>query len=180
MARLETVLVLLLAMPALTFANSNPARITLERTWAERDARELSEFEQLTASLKDAWQVRDDERYREVNESLLRAMEREIDQAGVKVDRAARAATLSRRENMQAATGGAPGMLQMIEDPHRDGDTVMVRHDDMIRIGTMAGSLQNTIDRGDRAAMKRNLSLTDEFLSVMRRDVAATRVGTGK
>ncbi len=174
MPRLDTVLVLLLAMPALAFANSNPVRSTLERTWAERDARELSEFEQLTASLKDAWQGRDVEHYSDVNESLLRAMDREIDQAKVKVDRAARAATLSRREPMQAATGGASDMLRSIEDPHRDGDTPMVRHHDLVRIGTMAGALQNSINRGDTTAMKRNLSLTEEFLSVMRRDVAAT------
>jgi len=175
MPRLDTVLVLLLAMPALTFANSNPAPNTLERTWVERDARECREFEQLTASLKDAWQGGDVERYSAVNESLLRAIEREIDQASVKVDRAARAATLSRREHMQAATGGTPDVLQLIDDPHHDGDTPVVRHDDMVRIGTLAGALQNSIDRGDRSAMKRNLALTDEFLSVMRRDLAATR-----
>jgi hypothetical protein len=41
-------------------------------------------------------------------------------------------------------------------------------------LGTMAGALQNGIDRGDRTAMKKNLALAEQFLDVMRRDVAAT------
>lgn len=177
MPRLATVLVLLLATPALLFANSKPhdyREAALERTWAERDARELGEFEAMAASLKDAWQHGGGERYCEVNEGLLHAMGREIDQAKVKADRAARAAMLSRRETMQAATGGAPG-VEAIDDTHRDDQTARIRHDEMLRIGTLAGSLSNGIGRGDRGAMKRNLSLAEEFLSVMRRDVETDR-----
>ena len=51
----------------------------------------------------------------------------------------------------------------------------MLRRDDMIRIGTGAGALQNDIERGNRAAMKRNVTLAESFLDVMRRDLAATR-----
>jgi hypothetical protein len=202
MPRLDTVLVLLLAMPALAFANSDPVRnnaerrqdhrqLVLDRTWAERDARELSEFEQLSASLKDAWQDRMAGRYREANENLLRAMDREIAQASVKVDQAAHEAGLSRRElineHMEASmTGDGRDALSAIDDRRdrkddaRDRDTAMARHDDMLRVGTMAGSLQNQIDRGDRTAMKRNLALAEEFLALMRRDVAATRIETSE
>src|SRR5262245_41400214 len=62
MPRLDTVLVLLLATPALAFANGDSTRTTMERradpgqaaldrTWAERDAREIREFTMLTAAL---------------------------------------------------------------------------------------------------------------------------------
>jgi hypothetical protein len=197
MARLDTVLALLLAMPALSFANSDPVRnnaerrqdhrqLVLDRSWAERDARELSEFEAMTSSLKDACQDRMAARYREVNTRLLEAMDREIQQSGVKADQAAREAGLSRRElreeRMEAATSeSGRDMLQAMDDrrdlrdDRRDRDNAVLRHDDMIRLGTMAGALRNDIERGDRTAMKRNVSLADDFLKVMRRDVASTR-----
>jgi hypothetical protein len=189
---LDTVLVLLLAMPAASFANADPARntverrqdhrqLTLDRAWAERDARELKEFESMTASLRDALQDRMSLRYRDVNEDVLRAMDREISQAAVKADQAAHETRLSRREarrsTMEASTGG--DARQSMDDRHdvrddrRDRDTAFVRHDEMARIGTMAGALQNEIDRGDRAAMKKNLALAEKFLDVMKRDVAA-------
>jgi len=196
MPRFETVLVLLLAMPASSFANSDPVRntverrqdhrqLTLDRAWAERDARELSEFESMTASLRDALQDRMAARYRDVNENMLRAMDREIQQAAVKSDQAAHEARLSRREfrgeRMEASVSGdGRDMLQTIDDRHdrrddaRDRDTALVRHDEMARLGTMAGALQNGIDRGDRTAMKKNLALAEQFLDVMRRDLAAT------
>jgi pilus assembly protein CpaF len=47
--------------------------------------------------------------------------------------------------------------------------------DELVRIGTLSGALQNAIERGDRGAMKRNVVLTEQFLSVMRRDLAATQ-----
>jgi len=193
MPRLDTVLVLLLAMPASSFANADPVRntverrqdhrqLTLDRAWAERDARELSEFETMTASLKDAMQDRMAARYRDVNENMLRAMDREIEQAAVKADQAAHEANVSRRQarntTMKAATGG--DVLQGLDDRRdanndvHDLDSAFLRHDDMARIGTMAGALQNEIDRGDRSAMKKNLALAEQFLAVMRRDVAAT------
>jgi hypothetical protein len=196
MPRLDTVLVLLLAMPAATFANSDPVRNTAERrqdhrqlavdrTWAVRDANELREFEAMTASLKDALQDRMSSRYRDTNETLLRAMDREIEQASVKAAQAAHEARTSRREarneRMEAATSGdGRDLLQAIDDRHdlrddrRDRDTAFARHDEMARIGTMAGALQNEIDRGDRSAMKRNLTLAEQFVAVMRRDLAAT------
>ena len=174
MPRLDTVLVLLLATPALSFAN--PAAIN--PTWTERDAREVREFETMTASLKDAWQSRMPGRYREVNESLLRAMDREIEQASVKADQAAREAMLWRQFREQrldaSVTGAGNDMLQAIDDAH-DRDTAMLRRDDMVKIGTMAGSLRNDISSGDRSAMKRNMSLAEKFLSVMRRDLAAAQ-----
>lgn len=194
MPRLDTVLVLLLATPALSFANSDPVRTNLERrqdhrqlaverSWAERDARELSEFETMTASLKDAWQDRMAGRYRDVNTRLLEAMDREIEQAGVKADQEARAAGLSRRElreeRMEAATSGdGRDLLQAIDDRRVDAtqrDNAVVRHDQMARLATMAGALRNDVERGDRSAMKRNVALAEDFLKVMRRDVASTR-----
>ncbi|HET6462648.1 MAG TPA: hypothetical protein VFH33_02515 [Candidatus Krumholzibacteria bacterium] len=196
MPRLDTVLVLLLAMPALSFANSDPVRNTVERrqdhrqlavdrTWAERDAQELREFEAMAASLKDAMQDRMAGRYREVNTRLLEAMDREIQQSGVKADQAAHEAGLwreFRNERMEASTsGGGRDFLQAMDDRHdlrddrRDRDNAVLRHDDMIRIGTMAGALRNDVERGDRMAMKRNITLAEDFLKVMRRDVASTR-----
>ena len=195
MPRLDTVLILLLATPALAFANE-PVRNTIERrqdyrqlaldrAWADRDARELQEFERLVAALRDAYEDRMAGRYRDVDEGLLRAMDREIGQAGVKADQAAHEANLSRREKrnqrMEAAMGGTVDVLQSIDDAvdlgndRRDRDTAMLRRDDMIRIGTGAGALQNDIERGNRAAMKRNVTLAESFLDVMRRDLAATR-----
>jgi len=182
MARLDTVLVLLLAMPALSFANPAPVRspVDVERTWRERDAREMREFEQLTVSLKDAWKGRMAGRYREVNESLLHAMDREIEQASVKADQAEREAVLwreFRKKRMDASvTSAGSDMLQAIDDNDgRDRDTAIVRRDDMARIATLAGSMRNDIASGDRSAMKRNMSLMQDFLNVMRRDVNADR-----
>jgi hypothetical protein len=188
MPRLDTVLVLLLAMPAATFANSDTVRNTAERqqdhrqlaidrTWAVRDANELREFEAITASLKDALQDRMSSRYRDTNETLLRAMDREIEQASVKAAQAAHAARVSRRqarnENMEATAGGNSVLFQ-VWDANNVRDTAVVRRDEMARIGTMAGALQNEIGRGDRSAMKRNLALAEQFVAVMRRDLAAT------
>lgn len=197
MPRLDTVLVLLLAMPAATFATAQPVRNTMDRNadhrqlavdrdWSERDAREVQEFEQMTTALKDACHDRMSARYREVSANLQKAMDREIEQAGVRSAQAAHEAALSRREfrneRMEAgASGSTRESLQAIDDGHdlrddaRDQDTAMTRHEAMIRIGTLSGALQNDIGRGNRAAMKRNAALADEFLSVMRRDLAATR-----
>jgi len=187
MPRLDTVLVLLLAMPALAFANPQPVRnpVAVDRTWVERDAREMREFEQLTVSLKDAWQSRMPGRYRDVNESLLHAMDREIEQASVKADQAKREAALwreFRKNKMEASTTNAGrDMLQAIDESYgqrddgRDRDTAIVRRDDMVRIGTLAGSLRNDVSAGDRSAMKRNMSLMQDFLNVMRRDVSAAQ-----
>lgn len=69
-----------------------------------------------------------------------------------------------------SVTDAGNDMLQAIEDT-RDRDTAIIRRDDMARIGTMAGSLRNDISAGDRSAMKRNMSLAEQFLSVMRRDL---------
>ena len=187
MPRLDTVLVLLLATPALSFANPAPVgnRVAVDHAWAERDAREVREFEQLTVSLKDAWKSRMAGRYREVNESLLHAMDHEIQQASVKADQATREATLwreFRKQRMESSvTGAGSDMLKVIDDRYEqsdgasDRDTAMLRRDDMVRIGTMAGSLRNDISAGDRSAMKRNMALAEKFLSVMRRDLAATQ-----
>jgi hypothetical protein len=196
MTRLDTVLVLLLAMPASSFANADPVRntverrqdhrqLTLDRAWAERDAREVSEFASMTASLRDALQDRMAARYRDVNEGMLRSIDREIEQASVKADQAAHEARLSRREvrnqRMEASAGDNGGdVLQVMDDQHdlrddrRDRDTAMGRHDEMARIGTMSGALQNEVNRGDRSAMKKNLALAEQFLDVMKRDLAAT------
>lgn len=196
MPRLDTVLVLLLAMPAASFA-SDPVRNTAERRqdhrqlavdrgWIERDARELSEFERLTAALEDASRDRMAARYRDVNASIQQAMDREIEEAAVKSAQAAREARLSRREarneRMEASTtGSGSDALQALDDGHdrrddtRDRDTAIARHNEMARIGTLSGALQNDIERGDRGAMKRNVTLAEQFLSVMRRDLLATR-----
>lgn len=191
MPRLDTVLVLLLAMPAASFAN-DPARNTAERRqdhrqlavdrgWLERDARELSEFEHMTAALEDANRDRMAARYRDVNASLQQAMDREIDQAAVKSAQAAHEARLSRREarneRMEASTTGTGrDALQALDDGHdRKDDAAITRHNELVRIGTLSGALQNAIERGDRGAMKRNVVLTEQFLSVMRRDLAATQ-----
>jgi hypothetical protein len=197
MTRLDTVLVLLLATPALSFANTDPVRdsvgrrqeqgqLAVDRGWAARDAGELREFEQLTASLKGACRSRLTGRYREVNENLQRAIDREIEQSSVKAAQAAREVALwrvFRKERLEASTTGAGNdMLQAIgesyehRDDARDRDNAIVRHQDMVRIGTMVGALQNDIGAGDRSAMKRNIALAEQFLSVMRRDVVATQV----
>jgi hypothetical protein len=136
----------------------------------------------MTAQLRDAMQDRMAARYRDVNEDVLRAMDREIEQAAVKADQAAHETRLSRREarrsTMQASAGDV-STAQAVDDRHdlrddrRDRDTAFVRHDEMARIGTMAGALQNEIYRGDRTAMKKNLALAEQFLDVMKRDLAA-------
>ncbi|HKW13288.1 MAG TPA: hypothetical protein VJS69_02270, partial [Candidatus Krumholzibacteria bacterium] len=79
-----------------------------------------------------------------------------------------------------AVSGDGRDMLQAMDDRHdlrddrHDLNTAKGRHDEMARLGTVAGALQNEIDRGDRTAMKKNLALAEQFLDVMRRDVAAT------
>jgi hypothetical protein len=196
MPRLDTVLVLLLAMPAASFAN-DAARNTVERRqdhrqlavdrgWLERDTRELTEFEHMTAALEDANRDRMAARYRDVNTTLQQAMDREIDEAAVKSAQAAHEARLSRREarneRMEASmTGSGRDALQAIDDGRDrrddalDRDSAITRHNELVRIGTLSGALQNDIERGDKSAMKRNVALTEQFLSVMRRDLAATQ-----
>jgi len=80
-----------------------------------------------------------------------------------------------------SVTSAGSDMLQAIDDSYgqrddgRDRDTAIVRRDDMARIATLAGSMRNDIASGDRSAMKRNMSLMQDFLNVMRRDVNADR-----
>jgi hypothetical protein len=200
MPRLDTVLVLLLAMPAASFANTDPVRNTVERqqdhrqlavdrSAAARDEREVAEFEQMSKTLGDAYRDRMAGRYREVNARLQTAMLREVEQASVKSDQAAHEAQLSdrelRSERMEAGVSGdSRDMLQSgddrrdLNDDVRDRANAFIRHAEMARIATLAGALQNNIDRGERAAMQRNVALIDQFLKVMRSDVAAMRTET--
>jgi citrate synthase len=184
MPRLDTVLVLLLAIPASSFANANPARNTVEhrqdrrqlapdRAWAERDAREVTEFESMTAQLRDAMQDRMAARYRDVDEDVLRAMDREIEQAAVKSDQAAHEARVSRRQARNVMGASAGGNTLQAADDQNDRNTALWRHDEMARLGTMAGALQNEVNHGDRTAMRKNLALAEKFLDVMKRDLAA-------
>jgi len=197
MPRLETVLVLLLAMPAISFANSDPVRntaerrqdhrqITVDRTQLDRDTQELRAFEQMTAALKDACEDRMASRYRDVNAGVQNAIDREVEQAAVKSAQSAREVRGARREvrgeRMEAtSTGSGRDALQAFDDGHdrrddaRDRNTAVGRHDEMARIATMSGALQNEIDRGDRRAMQRNVELVEQFLELMRRDLAATQ-----
>jgi hypothetical protein len=197
MPRLDTVLVMLLAMPAASFANNdaipNSREIRADRRqlaadvdWNERDAREVAEFERFLGSLRDAGRDRMTGRYREVNTRVQTAMTREIEQAQVKSAQAAHDANLSRREwrgeRMDASVGGeAYDVLQArddrrdLRDNARDRDNTLARYEEMARVATMSAALQNPIERGDRRAMKRNLELTEMFLALMRRDLAATR-----
>jgi hypothetical protein len=197
MPRLDTVLVLLLAMPAASFANTDPVRnaverqqdhrqLAVDRSAAARDEREVAEFEQMSKTLGDAYRDRMAGRYREVNTRLQTAMLREVEQASVKSDQAAHEAQLSgrelRSERMEAGVSGdSRDMLQSgddrrdLNDDVRDRANAFIRHAEMVRIATLAGALQNNIDRGERAAMQRNVALIDQFLKVMRSDVAAMR-----
>jgi len=198
MPRLDTVLVLLLAMPGAAFAktetirNSREARadrreLAADYDWNERDTRELAEFERFAATLRDASKDRMPRRYRDVNTRVQAAIAREVQQVQVKSAQAGYEATLSRRElgaeRMEASVTGEP--IDMFEsrddrrdlrDDARDHDNTTARYEEMARIATMSAALQNPIDRGDRSAMKRNLELANAFLAMMRRDLAASRV----
>jgi len=189
MPRLDTVLVVLLAMPSVAFASkatvqnqetrSELRQDAAQRDWNERDAREVTDFANLAAALKDAGQDRMPRRYRDVNARVQEAITREIGQAQVKSAQAAQEARQSGRElragRMDASvTGEAPDMFDSRDDA-RDCDNALARYEEMVRIGTMMAALQNPIERGDRAAMKRNLELTDNFLGLLRRDFAAAR-----
>jgi hypothetical protein len=190
MPRVETALVLLLAMPATTFANIDAThgataagsdhRQPPDRSQAERNARELLEFEQLIAELHDALEDRMTSRYRAANTTLLAAMTREIDQARVKSDQAAHAERMLRQAlrngRMVAMSGDGNDWLVVFGDGY-DGDRTgaIARHEEMKRIGTLAGSLHNEIERGERNAMQRNVTLASEFVTLMRSDVAISR-----
>ena len=200
MPRLDTVLVVLLAMPAVTFANTDTVRnhqearvdqrpLAIDQDWNERDARELAEFEKLAIALRDAGQDRMMGRYREVNARVQAAITREIEQAQVKSAQAAQEARLSGRElrdeRMEASVSGEmPDMFETrddvvdLRDDMRDRDNTLARYEEMARIGTMSTALQNSIERGNRRAIKRNLELTDMFLALMRRDMVASRAET--
>lgn len=198
MPRLDTVLVLLLAMPGAAFAktetirNSREARadrheLAADYDWNERDKRELAEFERFASALRDASRDRMSGRYRDTNTRVQTAMAREIGQAQVKSAQAAYEATRSRRElgseRMEASVTGEPYHMfearddrRDLRDDARDHDNATARYEEMARIATMSAALQNPIDRGDRAAMKRNLELANAFLAMMRRDLAASRL----
>jgi hypothetical protein len=190
MTRFDTVWVVLLAMPTVAIASTTTVQhrqeiladhrpLVDDENWNERDARELSDFTRLASLLKDARQDRMPKRYREVNARIQEAITREIQQAQVKSEQAAQEARLSgrelRAERMEASVSGdSPDMFETRDDV-RDHDNAMARYEEMVRVGTMATALQNQIERGDRAAMKRNLELTESFLGLLRRDLAATR-----
>jgi hypothetical protein len=197
MPRLDTVWVLLLAIPPAAFANAQPTRdvrearsdhhrLALDAEWNERDAREVADFERLTMALRDAGRDRMTGRYREVNARVQAAMTREIEQAQVRSAQAEHEARQSQREargeRMEAsASGETHDLLQASDDRRdarddaRDRDHALARYREMARIGTMSTALQNEIDGGSRAAMRRNVELAEGFLALMRRDLAAAR-----
>jgi hypothetical protein len=197
MPRLDTVLFVLLAMPAAAFANAESTRNAREtraerrqmadvQDWNERDAREVSEFERLACALRDASEDRMTGRYREVNARVQEAMTREIEQAQVKSAQAAHEARLAGREvsgdRMQASySADAMDMFETrddvrdLRDDTRDRDHTLARYEEMARVGTMSTALQNRIERGDPRAMKRNVELARKFLELMRRDFEASR-----
>ena len=190
MTRLDIVWVVLLAMPTVAIASTTTVQhrqdvladhrqLAADEGWNERDARELSDFTRLAALLKDARQDRMPKRYREVNARIQEAITREIQQAQVKSEQAAQEARLSGRElseeRMDASVSGDSQDMFETRDDVRDHDNATARYEEMVRIGTMATALQNPIERGDRAAMKRNLELTESFLGLLRRDLAAAR-----
>lgn len=198
MPRLDTVWVVLLAIPVVAFASPDAARnsretrvdhrqLVVDRAWNERDARELAEFEQLSRALRDANRDRMTGRYREINEKVQAAMTREIGQAQVRSAQAMFDARLSRRqwdnERMQASVSGDAGSLFEpgadagdLRHETRESEAALARYQEMARIGTLATALQNPIERGDRAAMKRNAELAENFLAMMRRDLAASSI----
>lgn len=195
MPRLETALVVLLAMPTAAFASTEPSsnlhearasqrQLAVDRNWNERDAREISDFEQLTKALKDACEDRMSGRYREVNRRVQAAITREIRQSQVKSAQDAHEVNQSRgelrNERMEASTSGdASDLFQVQEDRRdlrddlRDSQNSTARYQEMARLGTISASLQNAIERGDQGAMKRNVELAGKFLDMMRRDMAA-------
>jgi len=195
MPRLDTALVLLLALPTAAFASNEPVRsyreartdhrqLVIDRNWNERDAREIADFEQLTIALKDACEDRMSGRYREVNARVQAAIVREIRQARVKSDQDAQELDRSRRElrneRMEAAiSSNTTDMFQVrddrrdLRDDLRDSNNSTARYQEMSRIGTMTAALQNSIEHGDLGAMKRNTALAEKFLEMMRRDMAA-------
>jgi hypothetical protein len=197
MPRLDTVLVVLLAMPAAAFANADTVRnhqearvdhrpIAIDQDWNERDARELAEFEKLALALRDAGQDRMMGRYRDVNARVQAAITREIEQAQVKSAQAAQEARLSGRELQDARmdasfSGETTDMFETrddaldLRDDNRDRDNTLARYEEMARLATMSTALQNPIEKGNRRAMKRNMEITEKFLALMRRELAASR-----
>ena len=198
MPRLDTVWVVLLAMPGIAFASPDPARnsretrvdrrqVAVDRAWNERDAREVAEFERLASTLADASRDRMPGRYREINRQMQVVLTREIQQAQVRSAQAAYEVQRSRRElageRMEASMSGDAGGMFDVRDERRDlrgdrvdGERAQARYEEMSRIGTMSAALQNPIERGDRAAMKRNVELAQGFLALMRRDLAESVV----
>jgi hypothetical protein len=141
-------------------------------------AAELTEFEAMVAALCDAYEDRMPGRYREVNARVQRAMSREIEQARVERDRAVseERRSRSRRDSgpMRAETSAAAELP--FEKPRDTGAdrrarrSIVNRCDEMVRVGTLSGALQNEISRGSRPAMARNIELVRSFLCLMRAD----------
>jgi hypothetical protein len=195
MARLTTPTLILLCFATPVFATAQSGRnareavndhrqIALDRAWSLRDASELTEFETLVSTLHDANEDRMVRRYREINARLQTAMDREISQTHVKRGQAANEQRKSRRElrgeRMEAGQTGDPrdqlGVAddrRDLNDDRRDRRSTASRGEEMARLGTLAGSLQNDVARGDRAAMERNLKIATEFLALMRADAEA-------
>ena len=193
MPRLTTTAMVMCLSATSAFATAPPARnaaepvsnrgqIATERSWKERDARELAEFRQMVAGLCDAHEDRMTARYREINTRMLAAMSREIEQSRLKNAQAAGEENEARRgtaaERMEAGqTGGTGDYLQAIDD-RNDHRTATNRCDEMQRIGTLSASLKSSIERGDRPAMTKNIELAGGFLALMRADLRATRAET--
>ena len=96
------------------------------------------------------------------------------------IDEARLSAREWRGERMEASVPGEARALfplhddgRDLRDDVRDRDNTLARYEEMARVGTMSTALQNDVDRGRRAAMKRNLELAESFLALMRRDLAA-------
>lgn len=183
MSRLSTAALLLFFLATPVFATEAPSRnagAPAPPSTSARDAAEVAEFEALVASLCDAYEDRMPARYREVNENLQRAMAREIEQARLARDRAVNEERRTRRDRrapMQAGTAGpsgdlgaAPGDDGAPATMRRDRRSVVNRSEEMIRLGTLSGALQNDIARGHRPAMARNIELAGSFLGLLRAD----------
>jgi hypothetical protein len=186
MSRLSTAALLLLLMVTPAFATEAPSRNegdAAAQVSHSRDAGELAEFEAMVAALCDAYEDRMPGRYREVNDRLQHAMAREIEQARLSRDRAVNEERRSRRDTragrMQAGAAGPSAELGAVFDDggspgaeRRSRRSAFNRCEEMVRVGTLSGALQNDIARGYRSAMAKNIELAGSFLGLMRADAA--------
>jgi len=158
-------------------ASVNDREFIMDKHEVTTDHKELAEFKRLLVAIDDALRKDAVERYVTLNVRLQTVMQRELEQTrtrvsnmpgrshGIPVD-------LMRASTMDDAFGSAGAPTAGDRDRERRRRAAIKRIQKMEKLLQSVGELEYGLQRGDGRSTTRNAALLDQFLKLMREDIA--------